>query len=108
MILIWNDILSSSFLGLEETVEEQIFKKPKIQQVVHKNTHLHTNPFSGQTDKTSAVAKSAAIKASMKLGKIGHDGKELLTAESPKVNGFGFVGTPSPAPGNSKNNSREV
>ncbi|XP_071790863.1 splicing factor ESS-2 homolog [Asterias amurensis] len=85
--------------GLEETVEEQIFKKPKIQQVVHKNTHLHTNPFSGQTDKTSAVAKSAAIKASMKLGKIGHDGKELLTAESPKVNGFGFVGTPSPAPG---------
>ena len=35
----------------------------------------------------------------MKLGKIGHDGKELMPEQSPQVNGYGFVATPSPAPG---------
>ena len=32
-------------------------------------------------------------------GKIGHDGKEIQPDQSPQVNGFSFVGTPSPAPG---------
>ena len=32
-------------------------------------------------------------------GKVGVDGKELLPSATPKVNGFGFVATPSPAPG---------
>ena len=35
----------------------------------------------------------------LSLGKIGHDGKEMLPSDSPNVNGYGFVGTPSPAPG---------
>lgn len=30
---------------------------------------------------------------------MGPDGKELIPQESPKVNGYGFVATPSPAPG---------
>lgn len=34
-----------------------------------------------------------------KQGKVGPDGKDLLPHESPKVNGYGYVGTPSPAPG---------
>jgi len=34
-----------------------------------------------------------------KQGKVGPDGKELIPQESPKVNGYGFVATPSPAPG---------
>jgi protein DGCR14 len=34
-----------------------------------------------------------------KIWKIGHDGKEILPSESPQVNGYGFMGTPSPAPG---------
>lgn len=36
-----------------------------------------------------------------KQGKVGPDGKELIPQESPKVNGYGFVTTPSPAPGKS-------
>jgi protein DGCR14 len=32
-------------------------------------------------------------------GKIGVDGKELIHVETPKVNGFSCVKTPSPAPG---------
>ena len=95
----WNVLFPYIYVGLEETAKEQIFKTPKIQQVVHKNTHLQSNLFSGQADKTSALAKSAAVKASMKLGRVGHDGKEILTSDSPQVKGYGFVGTPSPAPG---------
>lgn len=34
-----------------------------------------------------------------KQGKVGPDGKELIPQESPRVGGFGFVATPSPAPG---------
>uniref|UniRef100_F6PX95 Ess-2 splicing factor homolog n=1 Tax=Bos taurus TaxID=9913 RepID=F6PX95_BOVIN len=34
-----------------------------------------------------------------KQGKVGPDGKELIPHESPRVGGFGFVATPSPAPG---------
>lgn len=30
---------------------------------------------------------------------MGPDGKELIPQESPRVGGFGFVATPSPAPG---------
>ena len=32
-------------------------------------------------------------------GKIGVDGKEVTSIETPKVNGYSFVKTPSPAPG---------
>lgn len=34
-----------------------------------------------------------------KQGKVGPDGKELIPQESPRVGCFGFVATPSPAPG---------
>lgn len=34
-----------------------------------------------------------------KQGKVGPDGKELIPHESPAVNGYGYVATPSPAPG---------
>lgn len=34
-----------------------------------------------------------------KQGKVGPDGKELIPQDSPRVGGFGFVATPSPAPG---------
>ncbi|XP_022103754.1 protein DGCR14-like [Acanthaster planci] len=86
--------------GLEETPEEQIFKKPKVQQVVHKNTHFQASPFSAGPGQSSALAKSAALKAAQKSGRVGHDGKEIASSsETPKVNGYSFVGTPSPAPG---------
>ncbi|XP_038056598.1 splicing factor ESS-2 homolog [Patiria miniata] len=85
--------------GLEETPEEQIFKKPKVQQVVHKNTHFQGNPFIVKAGQSSTLAKSAAAKASMKTGRVGHDGKEINSSDTPRVNGFSFVGTPSPVPG---------
>lgn len=32
-------------------------------------------------------------------GKIGVDGKELIQSDTPQINGFSFVRTPSPNPG---------
>ncbi|XP_077317735.1 splicing factor ESS-2 homolog isoform X1 [Lithobates pipiens] len=73
-----------------------IFKKPR--EVVHRNTRFQKDPFSQALSKTQ-LQQAAALNAQYKQGKVGPDGKELIPQESPKVNGFGFVGTPSPAPG---------
>ncbi|EPY80501.1 protein DGCR14-like protein [Camelus ferus] len=76
--------------------EEQLFKKPR--QVVHKNTRFLRDPFS-QALSRSQLQQAAALNAQHKQGKVGPDGKELIPQESPRVGGFGFVATPSPAPG---------
>lgn len=47
----------------------------------------------------SQLQQAAALNAQHKQGKVGPDGKELIPQESPRVGGFGFVATPSPAPG---------
>ncbi|XP_023664202.1 splicing factor ESS-2 homolog isoform X1 [Paramormyrops kingsleyae] len=76
--------------------DDAVFKKPR--EVVHKNTRFVGDPFSRALNK-SQLQQAAALNAQFKQGKVGPDGKELIPHESPKVNGFGFVGTPSPAPG---------
>ncbi|OCT98287.1 hypothetical protein XELAEV_18010517mg [Xenopus laevis] len=75
---------------------DNIFKKPR--EVVHRNTRLQKDPFSQALSKTQ-LQQAAALNAQYKQGKVGPDGKELIPQESPKVGGFGFVATPSPAPG---------
>ncbi|KAM4706699.1 splicing factor ESS-2 homolog [Discoglossus pictus] len=75
---------------------DTIFKKPR--EVLHKNTRFQKDPFSQALSKTQ-LQQAAALNAQYKQGKVGPDGKELIPQESPKVNGFGFVATPSPAPG---------
>ena len=59
------------------------------------NTRFQENPF-----KDTAVAQEGAKNPFSKApeGKIGLDGKEI-EKETPKVNGFSFVKTPSPSPG---------
>uniref|UniRef100_A0A8C7EE45 Ess-2 splicing factor homolog n=1 Tax=Nothoprocta perdicaria TaxID=30464 RepID=A0A8C7EE45_NOTPE len=76
--------------------EDDIFKKPR--EVVHRNTRFVKDPFSQAVSK-SQLQQAAALNAQYKQGKVGPDGKELIPQESPKVNGYGFVATPSPAPG---------
>ncbi|XP_063000044.1 splicing factor ESS-2 homolog [Elgaria multicarinata webbii] len=76
--------------------EEDVFKKPR--EVVHRNTRFLKDPFSQAVSK-SQLQQAAALNAQYKQGKVGPDGKELIPQESPKVNGYGFVATPSPAPG---------
>lgn len=76
--------------------EEAVFKKPR--DVLHKNTRFLGDPFSKALNK-SQLQQAAALNAQFKQGKVGPDGKELTAHDSPKVNGYGFEGTPSPAPG---------
>ncbi|XP_029921240.1 splicing factor ESS-2 homolog isoform X2 [Myripristis murdjan] len=76
--------------------DDAVFKKPR--EVVHKNTRFVGDPFSKALNK-SQIQQAAALNAQFKLGKVGPDGKELIPHESPTVNGYGFEGTPSPAPG---------
>ncbi|KAM4649263.1 splicing factor ESS-2 homolog isoform 1-T1 [Amazona ochrocephala] len=75
---------------------DEVFKKPR--EVVHQNTRFVKDPFSQAVSK-SQLQQAAALNAQYKQGKVGPDGKELIPQESPKVNGYGFVATPSPAPG---------
>ncbi|GFN99431.1 Dgcr14-like protein [Plakobranchus ocellatus] len=82
-------------LSAKELIEAQ---KHKPREIVHENTRFHYTPFSNIKHK-EAMQKAASFKALINHGKIGHDGKEVQPDQSPKVNGFSFVGTPSPAPG---------
>ncbi|KFQ15480.1 Protein DGCR14, partial [Leptosomus discolor] len=72
--------------------EDDVFKKPR--EVVHRNTRFVKDPFSQAVSK-SQLQQAAALNAQYKQGKVGPDGKELIPQESPKVNGYGFVATPS-------------
>ncbi|XP_075072192.1 splicing factor ESS-2 homolog [Mixophyes fleayi] len=94
----WDYKTHNSLMYYPEGVPDNdaIFKKPR--EVVHKNTRLQKDPFSQALSKTQ-LQHAAALNAQYKQGKVGPDGKELIPQESPKVNGFGFVATPSPAPG---------
>uniref|UniRef100_A0A6I8NW55 Ess-2 splicing factor homolog n=1 Tax=Ornithorhynchus anatinus TaxID=9258 RepID=A0A6I8NW55_ORNAN len=76
--------------------EEAQPKKPR--EVLHRNTRFLRDPFSQALSK-SQLQQAAALNAQHKQGKVGPDGKELVPQESPRVNGYGFVITPSPAPG---------
>ncbi|XP_059139031.1 splicing factor ESS-2 homolog [Physella acuta] len=85
--------------GLELSAKEMIeLQKHKPKEIVHENTRFHFNPFSNARSK-EAMQQAAAFKALSNQGKIGHDGKEIQLRQSPQVNGYGFVVTPSPAPG---------
>lgn len=83
--------------GVEFTAKEKLLYE-KRQKIMHDNTRFASPPFDEQANK-AAIAEAASVQAKMKEGKVGIDGKEILPDESPVVNGYGFVGTPSPAPG---------
>ncbi|XP_048467248.1 splicing factor ESS-2 homolog [Rhincodon typus] len=80
----------------EGVKDDELFKKPR--EVIHKNTRFQGDPFSRGLSK-SQLQQAAALNAQFKQGKVGPDGKELIPQDSPKVNGYGFVRTPSPVPG---------
>ncbi|TRY85453.1 hypothetical protein DNTS_008572 [Danionella cerebrum] len=76
--------------------DDTLFKKPR--EVLYKNTRFDMDPFCKALNK-SQIQQAAALNAQFKHGKVGPDGKELLSSDSPKVNGYGYEATPSPAPG---------
>ena len=85
--------------GEDYSAEEQMeLNKKKPRKIVYDNTRFQTKPWDNQKNKES-LQQAAFDKANLHSGKIGHDGKELQSSVTPRVNGYGFVATPSPAPG---------
>ncbi|KFM76764.1 Protein DGCR14, partial [Stegodyphus mimosarum] len=83
--------------GAELTAEEKLANESR-KEILHHNSRFETPPFDEQANK-EAIAEAASVQAKMKEGRVGIDGKEIVPGDSPQVNGYGFVGTPVPAPG---------
>ncbi|KAK9300238.1 hypothetical protein QLX08_007007 [Tetragonisca angustula] len=84
--------------GVELTPDERIDLAKKKQMIIHENTRLRTNPFNEQQNKET-INELAKSQSKANDGKIGVDGKEIVRNPTPRVNGFSFVATPSPRPG---------
>lgn len=84
--------------GVELTKEEELELNRKRQEVVYSNTRLKENPFNEMQSKET-IHELAKNQAKVLDGKIGVDGKEILKSDTPKINGFSFVRSPSPYPG---------
>ncbi|XP_018339078.1 PREDICTED: protein DGCR14 homolog [Trachymyrmex septentrionalis] len=84
--------------GVELTAGEKIELAKKKQTIMHENTRLRTNPFNEQQNKET-IDELAKSQSRANDGKIGVDGKEVVRNATPRVNGFSFVATPSPRPG---------
>ena len=83
---------------MDDTPEERIEKANNAREIMHKNTRFTVAPFNVDKNKQS-LSGAAAAQTRVVAGQIGPDGKEILPAQSPRVGGYGFVATPSPAPG---------
>lgn len=84
--------------GVELTTDEKIEMAKKKQEVVHTNTRLTVNPFNEQQNKET-ISELAKSQSKVNDGKIGVDGKEVVKNQTPRINGFSIVATPSPRPG---------
>lgn len=87
--------------GAAYTPEEQVQLAKKVPKVFYENTRFTAAPFKEEnvaSNKSSGSGSSTASIFKRPSTKIGVDGKELET-DTPKVNGFSFVRTPSPTPG---------
>lgn len=83
--------------GVDLTSEEKVEIAKRKQEIVHSNTRLRVNPFDENENK-ERIFDLAQSQSKILDGKIGVDGK-VVVAGTPKINGFSFVKTPSPAPG---------
>ncbi|XP_046386530.1 splicing factor ESS-2 homolog isoform X2 [Ischnura elegans] len=84
--------------GVQRTAEEEVEMAKLRQEVVHGNTRLAGNPFDEKQNK-EVIQELAHSQARAQEGKIGVDGKVVTASDEPTVNGYGFMATPSPAPG---------
>jgi protein DGCR14 len=88
--------------GAPYTPEEQVELAKKVPKVFYGNTRFVNAPFKeeGVPGKSTVGGSTGGSVLKKPTTKIGVDGKEIET-DTPKVNGFSFVRTPSPTPGKS-------
>lgn len=85
------------FVGVDLTREEKLLMLKKKKEINFTGTRFQENPFDEEQNKETIQTLAQSQVRSLD-GKIGIDGKEL-SSDSPEVNGYGFVKTPSPMPG---------
>uniref|UniRef100_A0A0A9YSI1 Protein DGCR14 n=1 Tax=Lygus hesperus TaxID=30085 RepID=A0A0A9YSI1_LYGHE len=83
--------------GVTLTPEELVERAKCKQEISYGNTCFRSKPFD-ESENKERIQDLAIIQARTLDGKIGVDGKEVVS-DVPKINGYGFVKTPSPAPG---------
>nr|XP_022906456.1 protein DGCR14 homolog [Onthophagus taurus]XP_022906457.1 protein DGCR14 homolog [Onthophagus taurus] len=83
--------------GVDLTKEEELKVLKNRQEINYNNTRLKSNPFNDSQSK-EVICELAKTQAKVLDGKIGVDGKELIT-NSPKLGGYSFLRSPSPCPG---------
>ena len=103
MIETWNYTNKNALMyypdGVEASVQEKIEGKYiKRQQILHANSRFKKDPFPEDSCEDK-LAAAAATRLAAQQGRIGVDGQVQGTNETPNVKGYGFVATPSPAPG---------
>lgn len=86
------------YAGVPLTVEERVKLALDKEHIAHGNTHFQANPFDESANR-EAVQRAAQLQTNTRQGHVDVDGKEIKSSAPPTVNGFGFVKTPSPAPG---------
>ena len=104
MIETWNYTNKNSLMycpdGVDASAQEKIDGKyRKRQEIVHTNSRFTKDPFP-DVSCDDKLAAAAAARLAAQQGKIGVDGLVQGASETPRVNGFSFVATPSPVPGN--------
>ena len=95
--LTWNYVPLNSLMyipdGVDLSESEKLQKYSlKKQTVCPENTRFTVQPY----DQPTQAMKSTINRME---GRIGLDGKEIMPTNTPKMGGYGFMGTPSPAPG---------
>ena len=84
-------------VGVDLTQDEKLLMLKKKKEINYTGTRFQENPFNEEQNKET-IQTLAQSQVRVLDGKIGIDGKEL-SSETPQVNGYGFVKTPSPMPG---------
>ena len=87
--------------GVELSSVEIIEQKGKKErEIKHENTRFNADPFNSFACK-AALTEAASVNANIKkqVGKVGVDGSLEAASVTPTAKGYGFVATPSPAPG---------
>lgn len=103
MIETWNYTNKNALMyypdGVDASVKEKIEGKYiKRQQILHANSRFKKDPFPEDSCEDK-LAAAAATRLAAQQGRIGVDGQVQGSNETPNVKGYGFVATPSPAPG---------
>lgn len=85
-------------LGVDYTKEEKLEMIKRKKEINHTATRLISCPFNEEQNKETLQCLAHSQNRALE-GKIGVDGKELALSDTPQVNGYNFVKTPSPMPG---------